>query len=68
MRRFKYRLVKFAGEWHLYDKHIQTNWETLLFSNENLQIVVKYMDADAADDRSLCNFLRFSSARLCKGF
>lgn len=65
---FKYRLLKFGGEWNLYEKHINSNWETLLFSSKERDTVIKYMDADARGDWSLCNFLRFSAARLCKGF
>lgn len=63
----KYRIYKFAGEWHLYDQYAD-NWRVLLFSNRNLQTVVKYMDADAGGDYRACYDMRMASAMLCRGF
>jgi hypothetical protein len=63
----KYKIYKFAGEWHLYD-NITPDWRVLLFSSKVLPTVVRYMDADASGDYRTCYHLKMASAMLCRGF
>jgi hypothetical protein len=63
----KYKIYKFAQEWHLYDQ-ITVGWRVLLFSSERFPRVVKYMDADARGDYGTCYDMKMAAAILGGGF
>lgn len=68
MKDFKYRLVKFGGDWLLYEKHISSTWEILLFTARERDQVIKYMDADARGDDRTCYALKHAAALMRRGF